>query len=233
MAYSRFRNRRYKNNRSTRVKVYRKRTNLGEGKVRLGKPQIVMSNQLHSFKRQYHNGLWDLAISGTPVQTFGAIEFKLSDLATSINEYTALFDRYKLNAVKVTWVIGVNCAYEGSGGSFLPRIHTAIDYDDSNPPLTLDDLMQYTSYKMSSFTGSKLKISRYIKPRMAGLVYKSGISNAYSVLKPSWVDLTSADVPHYGIKYCIETGGANGTAPPAATLISQYRTYYFQVRDVR
>lgn len=184
----------------------------------------------YSFKRTFQ--YVEHSYTGTGGPYFDHSTFQLADIP-SYAEFSSLFDRYRLNAVKVTFIIGVNIAYNGSGQNYLPRLHSVIDYDDNTNASSLDDLMQYQSYKLKQFTASKMKISRYIRPKTAGLMYKTGVTSGYSVTKPPWIDLTTGDVPHYGLKWAFEIGGAFGSDPPTGTKISEYRTYYFQVKDVR
>lgn len=150
-------------------------------------------------------------------------QFSLNQLP-NFSEFTALYDTYKLAAVKFKMVprltdAGVSTTANSHNTS---PVHSAIDYDDANTTNDPLVLMQYQNYKMTR--GLSLH-QRYLKPKMAELVYVTGVSSGYGQGR-RWINCSNPDVPHYAVKLAIE--------PTAVALqYDVYATYYVMFKAVR
>lgn len=197
------------------------------------------SRNVHSFRRMATSTNLDL--SGTEFDS--AEEFSLSR-TTGAAEFSALYDRYMITTVVVKFRIvnnpnsanahNTNIAYGSNTGSnstnWFPRLFVCPDYDDSSAE-SLTQLRERAKTKMYI-----LKPNRYIKiaikPAIAGQVYRTAASTGYAPKWNTWLDMNQNDVPHYGLKYVVDTSGFD----PADTQpfrLEIERTYYFKCKDVR
>ena len=106
------------------------------------------NNRKHFVKRHTDYGVINVSnISGAS----GSFNFVLSNVP-GFAEFTALYDQYKICGVKLifyprqTMTNRVDSTENVLGNA---RIATAIDYNDSSPPLSIDDLRQYESCQIT------------------------------------------------------------------------------------
>lgn len=185
----------------------------------------------HSFKQVYIPSANALTVSGAgsyaPTNSglltgptnpaasdmFFSLYFQLGDLP-QVSTFSALFDAYRINAVKVTFSpvtntqsVATTTSAGATSAAVTQDLETVIDYDDSTVLTAETDLFQYESYKTTPFNRIH---SRYLKPKLSEVVYKtSGALMGYGQAH-KWVDIANTDVAHYGIKgYCKSWGSAN------------------------
>lgn len=180
------------------------------GRKRVGAPKRKMMRRnrlakrlmprVHYFKRSiFIPTAYQTSVTG---DTFGSYMFALNNLP-NFSEFTTLFDQYKILGGKWTLIPKSTEANVGSGAvasSEFNSIMSVLDFDDNNPPSSINDLVQYQSYRVTR--GNKVH-SRYLKPCAVQAFYNSPISTAYGPKRNVWIDINNAGVPHYGIKYCI------------------------------
>lgn len=179
----------------------------------------VSGSKVHYFKRTaYYSG----SISGSTVlDTFGATAFALN-LCPNYTEFTTLFDMYKICAVKVSYMPRANSAEVGTNQG-LVKFFTVVDYDDSNNPTSINELLQYESLKTTNTTKDH---NRYLKPKLAKALYQSAVSTAYGATR-GWIDCENPGVPHYGLKYALQT------LPTGNQSYDVKVTYYLAFKNVR
>lgn len=149
------------------------------------------------------------------------LDFNLNQMP-SAGEFTALFDEYKINAVKVTIFPRGNSAENTTGNG--SRVFSIVDYDDSTAPSGLNELLQYPGVKSTALTQPHV---RYIKtPKVASAVYQSALVTAYGA-RSMWLDCASSTIPHYGVKFW-----CNGTNSGTVILDLQI-DYFVSFRGVR
>lgn len=131
--------------------------------------------------------------------TLGSINFSLNDVP-SYTEFTALYDMYKINAVKIIFlpqmtsnisVSSVNNPYANT------RFFSCLDFNDSTAPTSIDDVRQYQNAK---FTPILKRHKRYLRPKILD-------STGYNPVNP-WISTASPSVIYYGLKYAIENTNA-------------------------
>lgn len=196
----------------------------------------IMRQKVHNFKRTvYLEKAIQYMTNGaiTPASSH-VYTWSLADIPNMV-EFQNLFDRYKLNAVKVVFQCPVDSWSSVSPG--IPsRLHTVLDYDDNTPlpvATALQQALEYESYKCLTFGSNRTSVSRYIKPRIARQIYQSTLATAYEVAKPAWIDLSNPTVPHFGMKVYADNQYADLNTGARDMFISMKTTYYFQCRDVR
>lgn len=178
----------------------------------MGGRQIV-----HSFKRT----VWQsAAFSVGAVVASGAISFNLNALP-NVTEFTSLFDQYRINAVKITFMPRGNSAEVGTNNNNT-KLFTVIDYDDDTAPATLDALLQYETLKTTTVARDH---TRYMKPRFAVTTYQTALTTGYGS-RTGWIDCESNLVPHYGLKYWVP-------AVAGANIVDIKTEYYVSFRGVR
>lgn len=210
----------------------RKRTKVVGGRKRTVNK---MSRQVHLFKRTAYlgNQTATISVAGAATPIAVAHSFSLSQLP-NYSEFTALFDQYKITGAKLTYTpattVGVsdptvaNAAVNG-----YSRIHSVIDYDDTNTPTSEDQLLEYGSHKSSP----PFKVhTRYLKPKMLQEIYRSAISTAYAPRSNTFIDMSAPDVPHYGVKvWCSAPNTALGIQ--GSITYKVYLTLYFVCKNTR
>lgn len=174
----------------------------------------IVSSRVHYFKRTVQ--FEPITINDT--QQFGALKFQLNQLP-NYTEFTALFDVYRVSAIKIKFVpdYGTGSLNPLTTNVLFGCFHTAIDRNDDTPVGSLDELLQYDTYKQTRLTSYH---SRYFKPM-------TKITDAS--FKKKWYDTSDDDEAYYGIKYV-----ADGTNISGGTLgnLTPYVTFYFQCKNV-
>lgn len=142
-------------------------------------------------------------------QTTQALFFTL-DQVTGFAEFKPMFEEYRIDEVKITWVpcFGVNVGRASSGGTFgsqveirVPQVGFCANYTGTGVPsiTTEDPWLECEGYEQHEF--NKI-ITAKIKPKIVSPAYNSSwtLADAFSVADAStWIPMTYADVRHYGL----------------------------------
>lgn len=172
--------------------------------------------RLYFFKRNV-----DLppVVLGTAAETAFAQAFRLGDLPGS-SEFTALYDSYKINAVKLRFFPSMTESISTStmnAPQGETRIITVIDRNDATP-LNFDGLRQYQNAKVVR-----------INKQFSRFIYKPQILDTSGYSVSPWMSTAFPSIFWYGLKFAAEaTGQATGT----------YRyhieaTYYLSFKTVK
>jgi len=133
----------------------------------------------------------------------GALNFKLSDLATYAS--LSLYDQYRIDKVEVTicpqMINNVTKGTTGADVMVLPYLVTAVDLDDSTTPATLSAVLSNTTAQVHGVFNHN--VTRTFVPNIAMSAYQ-GAFTGYATEQPQWLDTSTPDVQHYGLKYSIE-----------------------------
>lgn len=108
-----------------------------------------------------------------------------------------------------------------SGLYYMFDFHTVIYYNDAHAPMDVLQLMQYPGYKRTHAVNQH---SRYFPAAILNEAYRSGGSTSYSIQYKQWMDFAATDVPHFGLKYCLDPGNPAGGAQIA---LLRYVTFHF------
>lgn len=161
------------------------------------------------------------AVQGMHYFTIG-MGFALEDIPKLV-DVVDFYQQYKFMGVKIKLIPISNVsatqtpgAAESAAGGFL---HYAWDTNDALAPTPsvagLAELRQYQSYKMKRLTSIvNVNSNKNTHPlKIAGSVY-GGITDAYSVISPVWLNSATTDCLHYGFKCFWEV------VNPSATVIN-------------
>lgn len=178
--YGRRRNYRRYGRKKTFRRRYRKQTRFSK-----------KGQKLYLFKRFCDYG--ELTVSSLTGGSF-AYNFSLNDLP-NYTEFTSLYDMYKLNAVKITFIPQQteSISLGSINNANNVRFFSAIDYNDSSAPASANELREYQTCKVTSvFKQHK----RYI--------YKPKILDSVSSSRTAWIATASPSTNHYGLKVWVD-----------------------------
>jgi len=132
---------------------------------------------------------------------WGAYTFRLNQVA-GYSELTAMYDRYKINAVEMIFYPRVSmidslATVDRPGPA---RFLTAIDYTDATPPTTFNEVREYETCECTVIYEKHTRYIPYPK-----------IVDSSSSTRSSYVSTGSPSTAHYGLKYAIEPTSSTGT----------------------
>lgn len=189
-------------------RVYRKKRSVKRYRrkySRIPRKSLGNPNQKVYYFTRYAS-LGEIQVAATGNQYGGSV-FSL-DQVPGYAEYTAMFDFYKIKAVKIQFVPASDITLGTSVPSYetrnFDRIFTAIDYNDAGVVTSVDTIRQYKNCKWSS---RNIIHTRYFKPR---IVVDQGSTDIEYRAQP-WVSSTNYDQDYYSIKWAIENNASVGT----------------------
>lgn len=181
----------------------------------LGRPRP----NVYHFKRKYFVVDAFAVTTGTDFKL--GVNFALSNLPT-FTDFTNLYDMYRINKI-VYKIIPKYSQANLSGGlnANLQQIHSAIDYDDTVAPVSISDLTQYQTHRMTRGNGIH---TRVLVPKV-----NLSINNFADAPKAKqWIDCDDSTVLHRGLKLYIP-------APLGADITVSYdveATFYMSFKNV-
>lgn len=151
--------------------------------------------------------LWRATVDGsTLIQTSLAdLQFGLTVQLNSFpgsGDWRTVFDRYRIKGISVTLSPVITTIT--ANNVILPRLWTAIDYDDANV-VSRASIQQFDTCVVSP-PGSG--ITRTWVPHVALAAY-SGAFTSYANQESQWIDIASDTVQHYGLKVVVEGAAAS------------------------
>lgn len=160
-----------------------------------------------------------------------AYNFTLTNLPTNA-EYAALFDQYRIRAVKVTFYPCITTAIIGSTLVTQPvgEFYSIVDYDSSDAPSSVNAFLQYNTLKRTFFSRPH---TRYFRPSpvVRGVVDGDQTYASFASLnRYTWIDMANRDVRYFGLSvgYSISESSL-----VEAQLIRCTATYYLQCKACR
>lgn len=201
-----YRRRAYRKKRMNKKRTYRRYTRRSRINRSIGNP----NQKVFFFKRTADFGTINVTAANTTV--YGASVFTFADIP-SFADISSLFDFYKINAVKVSFIPVANVTQQTGNAAttvantiYNNRIFSCIDYNDAGIPTSIDQIREYYNCKWSP---NNVIHKRYFKP--VPLMDTPLANEPLQVNKNVWIPTTNDLVAHYGIKYAIEnTAGAVG-----------------------
>lgn len=192
--------RRYR--RRTRRRAYKKRRYYDKV-IRAALPRM----RTFFFKRNFDVG----SLSGSSAgAASGGHSFQLSDIP-NFAEFTALFDQYKICAVKVRVIPTQNVTQAAptsvTAFNFGVRYAFVIDYDSSNSLGSFDDAREFGTVKIKQITKG---MTRYFKPRVKSANENDSSTIVASGNRRTWLNTALTNIPHYGMRVIIEQLPAAG-----------------------
>lgn len=187
-------------------------------------PRNRSISKTYLFKR--HVNLGTVALSNAAVTT-GGHSFQLDEVP-NYQEFTALFDVYRIAAVKISCYVNASDIQVQSTIPFaVVRWISVIDYNSSGSFGSFDDAREFQSAKMKQFP-SPYPAKRYLKPKMISSVENDATSIVAAGNKKGWLNTTVANIPHYGYRYIFEQ-----LSSPYTGSIKFEAVYYMMFRQVK
>ena len=159
----------------------------------------------------------------------GAISFKLNDIINP-QDIANLFDNYKLAWVKIRVYCTSTTATAG-GTAQLPSLQWIPDGDDITIPTSSFLREKMGSKQRMLYPGKPISI--FLRPKIAtSVVNASGSWQGNEVSRSGFINSTYADVPHYGLKFCILDANLNSTTS-AYTQFKWDITYCIKAKEAQ
>lgn len=116
-------------------------------------------------------------------------------------DFTTLYDTYKICAVKMKFIWSHNSSDVANENKGVCYLLTVNDVDDGTPAASVNEMLQYSSYKTSSLVKP---VKRYVKPCKLIQMYETAVSTGYTPTRKGYLDCADNAVPHYGIKWAVQ-----------------------------
>jgi hypothetical protein len=157
---------------------------------------------------------------------YGALSTKFSDLSQNA-QLAYVFDQYRIEEVQHTFRPMFTANQLPSSSTFyLPMLYVVIDYDDI---ATLTPAYFYQAYANCN-TSMCETVSVTYRPHIAMAAYGGSTFTAYANQSNQWIDCSSSSVPHYGVKYGCDAGGAGQTSFQSFVISTRIRISFKNVR---
>lgn len=142
--------------------------------------------------------------------------FSSSSMSFSLNklvlpgEFTSLFDQYQIVKTETTFQPDIQMVNQLVGSNvtnafILPKVYVIRDYD--NVGTITEDVGKERQDVIIKQATQKFTVS--IVPQVSREVYRSSVTSAYEIpFKLVWLDCTTNDIPHYGLRYGITPSGS-------------------------
>jgi len=152
------------------------------------------------FKAGIFNGL---GVATSSVNAF-SVQF-----VPDIGSIAALYNRYKLNKVTLTFRLKDNASDSGANftTAIMPTMMMRYNYDSyeitsaSTTATVLQKLQEVNNVKQVTFTPMMTQFQYTIVPRTIAPVYLSAVATGYELQPKRYIDIAYNNVPHYGIMW--------------------------------
>lgn len=135
------------------------------------------------------------------------------------SEFQALFDTYKINAVKMKIFFAHNFSNVNTVATCLPIIHVVNDFDDSTESLTVPQVQEKSGMRIMQFDASNSNgFNHYVKPSARQVVSQidptsgvESVSSAGTAFGAQWLDCANNNIIHSGTKLVYNNQGRTAT----------------------
>jgi len=198
------------------------------------KSEISLSlNQSTGFAAGGANVNWGFALG----RIFGFLNgvFTYAVTVPSSSEFQALFDYYKINAVKIQMFFTKTNSDQSSGSNVgMPMLLIANDFDDIAETMTLNSMNERVGTRHVQFDSTNVNgINHYIKPKPTSVIVATDVStgvlaasNSGVTFGTQWIDCAQSNIVHNGVKVFYNNQGVT-----AATVLGNV-TFVFDVEYV-
>lgn len=133
----------------------------------------------------------------------------LPSLLPNFSEFQALYDQYKVKALKVSFIPMSNISSftavtgaTGPAGAYSVRSYTSLDFNyDTSPVTTVSGMREYQNMKWKPY--SRIH-SRYFYPR----INSSNTINGYTLKQQPWLNTADPNRSHYGLNFAVDVTNA-------------------------
>lgn len=192
-------------------------------------PRQIVRSSVANFKRTLYYSNWSFSTASTS-GFYRLFSPSFGDLP-NVSEYTALFDQYKVNAIKITFLPKFGSTDAGTvatPGQDQAYIHYYVDPYSVVGPTGTYGTTSFSAFLEAGNNNVKSKkldkpVSVYFKPKIAD----QGISGQYKFIKCPWLSSSSTTTSFRQVfAYITDANFAAQTTVSVDVMM----TYYFQCR---
>lgn len=173
-------------------------------------------NQLSGFQSAGNNVNFGFSLGRLIGYTSGV--FQISQAMPNAAEFQALFDYYKVSAVKMQIFFSKNTDPMSTSTGLshgMPLLLICNDFDDISESMTRDSMMERVGCRHVQFDSNNVNgICHYIKPKPSNVVVETNTSTGALTSVPAgvefgsqWLDCATNNVVHNGIKVYYDNQG--------------------------
>jgi len=162
---------------------------------------------------------WGFALG----RIFGFVNgtFTYAVTVPSSAEFQALFDYYKINAVKIQMFFTKTNSDQSSGANVgMPMLLVANDFDDIAETMTLNSMNERVGVRHVQFDSTNTYgITHYIKPKPTSVIVATDVttgvlaaSNSGVTFGTQWIDAAQSNIVHNGVKVFYNNQGVTAAA---------------------
>lgn len=130
-------------------------------------------------------------------------------------EFQALFDYYKINAVKMKFFFSNSNSSVNSPATAMPILHICNDFDDSTESLSVATILERAGVRTMQFDGTNMQgFTHYVKPAPRQVVSQidpttgvESVSSAGIAFGSQWLDAANNNIIHSGTKVVYNNEG--------------------------
>jgi len=169
------------------------------------------------------------SLAGVLVSLSGTLVF--SPTMPNTNEFTGLFDMYRIRYVDFELIFSNNESGVSNPGNMLPVIHIMDDYDSTGAQ-TLTDYQQHPELR-SYQLGKEYTIRHRLIPKVKGDVLSNNFLTAVSgnLISQPWLRTDTPDVQMFGTRMYMDNLGRNGNVDVGTVLLKC--TYTLEFKNVK
>jgi len=174
----------------------------------------LMNNDVHSYRR--YGTPSTVTLTGAATESDNCDTFAMSNVI-GYTELTNLYDQYKIRSVTMKFHLvtnpdrltqpGQNPASDYLAPPNYPKLWWARDYDDSSA-VSLATMREMGKAKFKILRPNSI-VSVTIRPAVLTQLYRTETTTGYSPSWPKKLDCSQANIPHYGLKWIIDTDGVS------------------------
>lgn len=175
-------------------------------------------NQLTGFQLAGNNVNFGFSLRSV----FGFINgvFAINTSVPNVSEFQALFDYYRISAVKLQMFFTKNVSETSGLNIGLPVMLLANDFDDIAETMTRDSMNERVGCRHVQFSAyNENGINHYIKPKPDTVIVQTdpttgveSASNSGVVFGSQWIDTAQSNIVHNGIKVLYDSQGLTNSA---------------------
>lgn len=124
------------------------------------------------------------------------------DNVLNSGEFTSLYDQFRIDWVKIQFFLKIDPSAQTAATASYPRLYWFRDYDDQTLP-SLNDIRENSRGKRAIMHPNR-PVTIFFKPNVLSEIYRTAISTGYSPKFGQWIDASTPNLVHYGIKYAID-----------------------------
>jgi len=221
----------------TRLVPYTMRTGRS---TRLMTKRSRVSRNVHAFRR------WTNEVRHSCTGTTTSVGYECTfDTVRGYTDFTDLYDRYMITCIVMRFRLVNNpnnsialnnldndpaTVTKWVSSNWYPAMYYCKDYDDSAAE-TMEQLKERANTKRILLQPNKFyKI--VLRPAVAMQTYATATTSGYAPKWKNWIDMAQTNVPHYGLKYVIDTS-AQDPADTQPFIVERSTQIFFKCKDVR